>query len=346
MAHRVMKLNFWRVLAVSAVRQAKMSKSQDAAPKPKILLADDDTASRLTLLRWLEGWGYNVTTAVDGQAALKALADDSEIRLAMLDWIMPKHDGVDVCRMIRSGPSEPYVYVVLLTARDKREDIVAGLEAGADDYLVKPCHPLELEMRLRAGCRVVNLQEQLVKAREALRYEAMHDALTGLLNRGALVTLLDRELARSKRSGEPVTIVLGDIDHFKTINDTHGHAVGDVVLREAAGRMKNGIRPYDALGRVGGEEFLLVLPNCDSRAGMAVASRLRIRIAAAPIAHETGPPVQVTLSLGVASTDQFSGATKEQLLRAADAAMYRAKRAGRNRVLVATPEEWESGLAI
>jgi diguanylate cyclase (GGDEF)-like protein len=322
-----------------------MVQSEDATPKPKVLLADDDTASRLTLLRWLQGWGYSVTTAVDGAAALKALADDPEIRLAMLDWIMPKHDGVDVCRVIRSGPAEPYVYVVLLTARDKREDIVAGLEAGADDYLIKPCHPLELEMRLRAGCRVVNLQAELVKAREALRYEAMHDTLTGLLNRGALVAQLDRELARGERTGEPVTIVLGDLDHFKSINDTHGHAVGDIVLRETATRMKAGVRAYDTLGRIGGEEFLLVLPNCGSREGMAVASRLRIRVASAPINAGIEASVAVTVSLGVVGTDQFPGGTKERLLRAADAAMYRAKRAGRNRVLVATAEEWESGLS-
>jgi two-component system, cell cycle response regulator len=322
-----------------------MSQTEDATPKPKVLLADDDTASRLTLLRWLQGWGYTVTTAVDGEAAMKALADDPEIRLAMLDWIMPKHDGVDVCRVIRSGPAEPYVYVVLLTARDKREDIVAGLEAGADDYLIKPCHPLELEMRLRAGCRVVNLQEQLVKAREALRYEAMHDTLTGLVNRGALVSQLDRELARSERTNEPITIVLGDIDHFKKINDTHGHAVGDVVLRETASRMKSSVRAYDTVGRVGGEEFLLVLPNCGSREGMAVASRLRIRVAATSVDAGEGIRIPVTVSLGVAGTDQLQGATKERLLRAADAAMYRAKHSGRNRVLVATAEEWESGMS-
>jgi two-component system, cell cycle response regulator len=299
-----------------------MSQSEDATPKPKVLLADDDTASRLTLLRWLQGWGYTVTTAVDGEAAMKALADDPEIRLAMLDWIMPKHDGVDVCRVIRSGPAEPYVYVVLLTARDKREDIVAGLEAGADDYLIKPCHPLELEMRLRAGCRVVNLQEQLVKAREALRYEAMHDTLTGLVNRGALVSQLDRELARSERTNEPITIVLGDTS-----------------------RMKSSVRAYDTVGRVGGEEFLLVLPNCGSREGMAVASRLRIRVAATQVDAGDGIRIPVTVSLGVAGTDQVPGATKERLLRAADAAMYRAKHSGRNRVLVATAEEWESGMS-
>jgi diguanylate cyclase (GGDEF)-like protein len=322
-----------------------MADAEDTRAKPKILLADDNTASRLTLQRWLIGWGYKVTTAVDGTAALQALADDPEIRLAVLDWIMPKHDGVDVCRAIRAGSAEPYVYVVLLTARDKREDIVTGLEAGADDYVVKPCNPLELEMRLRSGCRVINLQEQLVKAREALRYEAMHDALTALFNRAALVAQLDRELARSQRTCQPLSIVLGDIDHFKHINDTHGHAVGDVVLRETAKRMKAGIRAYDTLGRVGGEEFLIVLPNCDSLAGMAVASRLRFRVAAGPVPVANGIAVPVTISFGVAATDQFAGAGRERLVRAADAAMYRAKRAGRNRVLAASNEEWESGLA-
>jgi len=151
----------------------------------KILLADDEPIARTMLEHWLTGWGYEVITVRDGEAALNALAADPTLRLAVIDWVMPKVDGIEVCRKIRSGPPEPYVYVVLLTAKDDKSDIIEGLDAGADDYLVKPCNPLELKVRLRAGKRVIELQEQLVSARESLRFEAMHDSLTQLLNRGA-----------------------------------------------------------------------------------------------------------------------------------------------------------------
>ena len=156
----------------------------------KILLADDEPIARTMLEHWLTGWGYEVVTVRDGEAALNALAADPTLRLAIIDWVMPKVDGIEVCRQIRSGPPEPYVYVVLLTAKDDKSDIIEGLDAGADDYLVKPCNPLELKVRLRAGKRVIELQEQLVAARESLRFEAMHDSLTQLLNRGATLEQL------------------------------------------------------------------------------------------------------------------------------------------------------------
>src|SRR5262245_57796911 len=180
----------------------------------KILLADDEPIARTMLEHWLTGWGYSVVAVRDGEAALEALKADPEIRLAVVDWVMPKVDGLGVCRAIRSGPNEPYVYVVLLTARDNKADIVEGLDAGADDYLIKPCNPLELKVRLRAGRRVVELQEQLVSARESLRYEAMHDPLTSLLNRRALLEQLDKELLRAARRGGATAAIMGDLDHF------------------------------------------------------------------------------------------------------------------------------------
>ncbi len=224
----------------------------------KILLADDEPIARTMLEHWLAGWGYEVTLARDGESALQALKDDPELRLLVVDWVMPKKDGIEVCKAIRSGPQEPYVYIVLLTAKDDKSDIIAGLDAGADDYLVKPCNPLELKVRLRAGRRVIELQEQLVKARESLRFEAMHDSLTGLLNRGAVLEQLTKELVRASRRGAPVSVLMGDLDHFKTINDTFGHVAGDAVLRETARRLKAGVRAYDSLGRLGGEEFIAV----------------------------------------------------------------------------------------
>jgi diguanylate cyclase (GGDEF)-like protein len=252
---------------------------------------------------------------------------------------MPKVDGVEVCRQVRSGPSEPYIYTVLLTARDNKADIIDGLDAGADDYLVKPCNPLELKVRLRAGRRVVELQEELVAAREKLRYEAMHDGLTGLLNRRAVLEQLERELTRSTRNGAPVAVLMGDLDHFKKINDSYGHAAGDAVLRESARLMKSCVRPYDSLGRLGGEEFLCVLPECTTAMGYTVAQRFGAALEQSPIVTPAGS-VPVTISLGVASTEQSGAASADALVRAADAALYRAKAAGRARAALATPVDF------
>jgi two-component system, cell cycle response regulator len=306
----------------------------------KILLADDEPIARTMLEHWLAGWGYEVTLARDGESALQALKDDSELRLLVVDWVMPKKDGIEVCRAIRSGPQEPYVYIVLLTAKDDKSDIIAGLDAGADDYLVKPCNPLELKVRLRAGRRVIELQEQLVKARESLRFEAMHDSLTGLLNRGAVLEQLTKELVRASRRGAPVAVLMGDLDHFKVINDTHGHAAGDAVLRETARRLKAGMRAYDSVGRLGGEEFIAVLPECDAKTGLSVAQRLCRSLADAPTKYN-GSAIPHSISIGVAATDQFGSARADELIRAADAALYRAKHAGRSRALLAIEKEFE-----
>jgi diguanylate cyclase (GGDEF)-like protein len=305
----------------------------------KILLADDEPIARTMLEHWLTGWGYVVTPVKDGEAALEALRADPEIRLAVVDWVMPKLDGITVCRKIRSGPSEPYIYLVLLTARDNKADIVAGLDAGADDYLIKPCNPLELKVRLRAGRRVVELQEQLVSARESLRFEAMHDSLTGLLNRRAILEQLDRELLRAARRGAPVAVALADVDHFKSINDAYGHSTGDAVLREVARRTKTCVRAYDSIGRFGGEEVLCVLPECGADVALGIAERIGVVLKQSPIPTPDSS-VPITLCSGVASTEQLPGATAEQLMRAADVALTRAKRAGPSQCCLATVQEF------
>ena len=305
----------------------------------KILLADDEPIARTMLEHWLAGWGYQVVVAKDGEAALEALKADPEIRLAVVDWVMPKLDGLSVCRALRAGPNEPYIYVLLLTARDNKADIIEGLDAGADDYLSKPCNPLELKVRLRAGKRVVELQEQLVSARESLRYEAMHDGLTGLLNRRAVLEQLERELVRSARRGLPVGVLMGDLDHFKRVNDTYGHPAGDAVLKETARRFKACVRAYDCVGRLGGEEFIAVLPECSSIVAYSVAERVGQNLAHQGVVTPAGS-VSQTISLGVASTDQMPGATAEQLVRAADIALYRAKHQGRARAALAQPADF------
>ncbi len=279
-----------------------------------------------------------MTAVGDGYAALEALRTDPGLRLCLMDWMMPGLDGIDVCRAVRAR-SEPYTYVILLTGKTNKEDVVRGLEAGADDYIAKPCHALELEVRLRAGRRVLELQEALIASREELRREAMHDALTGLLNRTALLDHMERELGRVAQGGSLCAIMV-DVDRFKSINDEHGHLVGDSVLRMLARRFESVLRSYDAAGRFGGEEFLLALPDCDARYGQAVAERLRKEIESRPVRTRQGE-VQVTASFGVASAERDSGVSAENLIRAADAAMYRAKFTGRNRVCQAEPGDWE-----
>jgi diguanylate cyclase (GGDEF)-like protein len=300
----------------------------------KILVADDSELSRRLLEVSLTKRGYEVMTAADGNQAWRLLEQEDGLSLAILDWMMPGIDGLDLCRRLRQQAREPYVYVILLTAKDRKEDIVDGLRAGADDYLKKPVDGDELEARLRTGRRIVDLQSELIAAREALRNRADHDALTGLWNRGAICEVLGRELSRARRCGAPLAVAIVDLDHFKSINDTHGHAAGDAVLREAGSRMSSSLRPYDSVGRYGGEEFLIVLPGCDVPFGLACAERLRASLAKEAI-QIGDTQVPVTCSVGVAATGGGRETDAESILAAADQALYRAKADGRNRVCAA-----------
>jgi diguanylate cyclase (GGDEF)-like protein len=313
----------------------------------KILVAEDDPVSRRLLEVTLSKWGYEVVTCADGQAAWEALKAPDAPQLAILDWMMPLLDGLQVCRNVRNPaerPAEPYVYIILLTAKSQKTDMVTGLEAGADDYLTKPFDAQELRMRLRAGWRILDLLDELVRAREILREQARKDSLTQLCTRATVLELLMHELDRSQRDSAdrdaPVSVVLADLDHFKHINDTYGHLAGDAVLRETAHRMRDAIRPYDSIGRYGGEEFLLVLSNCDTIGAAAIAERLlqAVRKDTIVLAEAT---VSVTLSAGVATSGVIQD--PEALVGAADAALYRAKRGGRNRVEVATAADMKTG---
>lgn len=245
-------------------------------------------------------------------------------------------EGIEVCRELRRRGHEPYTYVILLTSRGTVEDVVVGLEAGADDYLTKPFDAHELRVRLRTGQRIVELQNELIAARESLRDLAMHDGLTGLLNRRAVLDRLEQELAQARREQAPCGVILADLDHFKCINDTHGHPTGDVVLQEAARRLGRGVRPYDALGRYGGEEFLLVVRGVDRPALEQLAERTRCLVTVLPVRVDA-LELPITLSLGVACTGPPSFAGSTRLIAAADGALYEAKRAGRNCVRVAEP---------
>jgi diguanylate cyclase (GGDEF)-like protein len=294
----------------------------------KILAAEDNLIFQSLLRNLLTKWGYDVISAGDGTEAWQILQSEDAPRLAILDWMMPGMDGVEVCRRLRASGREPYIYVLLLTARTESADLVEAMEAGADDYVRKPLNSMELRARLRAGRRIVELQEELLMAREALRQQATHDGLTGLLNRSSVMEILHKELARAQRDHSPLSLLLVDLDHFKQINDEHGHLVGDAVLREASARMKSAIRRYDAIGRYGGEEFLVVLPGCDAAGGTAQAERLRLALAARPFSIN-GEAISVTCSIGCTLHKDSSA---DSLIREADEALYRAKQRGRNRV--------------
>jgi two-component system cell cycle response regulator len=296
----------------------------------RVLIADDDNDTTTTLAILARSWGYDPVTAGNGHAALDILNGPQPPHLAMLDWFMPGLNGIDICREIRKGAGRPYTYCVLVTGRGGKREMLGGLEAGADDYLIKPVDPSELCARLRTGQRIVELQDQLLASHRLLRQQVARDGLTGLWNRNTVLELLDAELDRSRREGHPLTILMADIDHFKGINDTFSHLAGDQVLRQTAQRLLAGLRPYDCVGRYGGEEFLAVLPGCDADAGLALAERLRRCVAEEPMQDE-GRDIPVTLSLGAAAWDGKMPATA--LLRWADETLYRAKRAGRNRAL-------------
>jgi two-component system cell cycle response regulator len=302
----------------------------------KILIADDDTISRRLLEKTLEREGYEVVAVDNGRAALEQLSLPDGPRLALLDWMMPGMNGPGVCAEIREQTGRPYIHVVLVSSRGTKRDIVAGLEAGADDYLTKPWDPAELTARLRVGQRILQLEDRLVEARETMRFKASHDSLTSLFNRGVIVDLLARELSRTRRENGSTVVMLGDLDHFKNINDTYGHAVGDEVLREAAKRLLASVRSYDLVGRYGGEEFLIVLNNCDSSQAMLRAEEVRNGIENNPVQTKRGP-LPITMSLGVFASKDWNLHLVEEVLGEADSALYKAKTDGRNCVRVAKP---------
>ena len=296
----------------------------------KVLVADDDPVSRLALSAVLGHWGYEVTAVADGDAAWKVLISEESPHLVVLDWKMPGREGPAICTDLRRLDRPGYTYVILLTAVKQRDALVAGMEAGADDFIAKPFEPEELRVRLRAGKRILELEAALTASREAYREQATHDSLTGVFSRRAILETLERELSRARRSRTPVAVALCDVDHFKLVNDRHGHQSGDAVLVEITRRMTSALRDSDAVGRVGGEEFLAVLPGADRAAGTAVAERIRAAVASLPV-QIPASTLPVTVSIGVAAMPGDL-ATTDLLVSAADKALYLAKEEGRDRV--------------
>ncbi len=301
----------------------------------KVLIAEDDPIYRRLLEVKLREWGYEVLAASDGLTAWNLLQGEAPPRMAILDWMMPGMDGLHICEGLRGRREKHYTYLLLLTAKAQQSDLVQGLEAGADDFLRKPVDILELKARLQTGKRMLALQDQLIAAHEAMRLQATRDFLTGVWNRPAILEILEQELARAQREGQCFSLVLADIDYFKRVNDTYGHLVGDGVLKEVAHRMVSVSRPYDMVGRYGGEEFIVVLPGCDEARGLKFAERLREHIAEVPVTYRD-QSIALTVSVGLMASSPSHPDSPAELLHAADMALYQAKAKGRNRVEAGT----------
>ncbi len=303
----------------------------------QILLVDDSVVYRKLIGDHLRSWDFDFTVAETGEQAWQVLEQPDAPKLVLLDWVLPDLEGIELCQRLRKvGTTGHYVYVILLTSKQGRQDMLDAMNAGVDDYLVKPFDASELKARLLVGKRILNLQDELVAARESMRHAATHDSLTGLLNRGEIFGMLERELERGRRERKPLSVILGDIDHFKQVNDTFGHLFGDEALQEMARRLHSKLRVYDGVGRYGGEEFLLVLPSCNLETALLRANELRETIAATPIMHgSTGR--SITMSMGVAVSECVGVNELEALLNRADTALYAAKANGRNRVEASEP---------
>ena len=295
----------------------------------EILIVEDEPISRRLLEYTLRRWGYEVTTTTDGNEAWEALQSPAPPSLVISDWMMPGMDGLELCHRIRSQERPGYTYLIILTARGKKEDVIKGLEAGADDYLVKPFDQEELRCRVKIGERIINLEHRILRL-------ANTDALTGILNRRAFMEKMETEVERAFRENSPLSLIIADLDHFKQINDRYGHQVGDQVLQEFTQVVSALIRPYDFLGRYGGEEFSLGFPGVDDLNVRLTAERMRQSVEA----HEIPSPdpsraIRITASFGAASLQRGSRETLSSLITRADNALYEAKRKGRNRVSLA-----------
>jgi two-component system, cell cycle response regulator len=296
----------------------------------RILIADDDFTSRTVLAGVLRKSGYEVVVTVDGAEAWQVLQQADAPRLVILDWIMQEMDGLEVIRLARGEQTERPPYIILLTTRGEKSDIIMGLDAGANDYLAKPFDSGELRARIEVGRRMVELQNALVESKEILAHQASHDLLTGLLNRRAIFERLGQELVRAGRSGDTLAVGMIDIDHFKQVNDRYGHQTGDDVLCGFVQLLKESFRSCDALGRIGGEEFLVIAPMSQENDGLAVFTRALGNVAGNEIATRT-VPLAITMSIGLTiATWQDS---VDKILETVDDALYQAKKEGRNRIV-------------
>jgi len=292
----------------------------------RILVAEDSRYYRKIIETVLNGWGYEVVLAKDGIGAWNIIRENNRPQLAILDWVMPNMNGLELCQTVRNSALNSYVYIILLTGMDKKDDLIAGLKAGADDYIVKPFDEQELKYRIQIGQRIIELENKISRL-------ALTDWLTGLLNRRAFMERLESEVYRSWRLKSPLTLIMADLDNFKRINDEYGHLAGDKVIARFAAEILRHIRKYDFVGRFGGEEFILCIPEAGQIQALEIAERLR---------HETEDmqikvaadlaPLSITASFGVYTASSQVFEDSNTLIKKADDYMYQAKTQGKNRV--------------
>jgi len=291
----------------------------------KILIAEDQPLAALYLRRTLEKMGHDPIAVPDGEQAWQ-LVRDGHVPVLISDWMMPHLDGPELCRRIRSGGTDRYTYIILLTSRDCREDRLKGLRAGADDFLTKPPDADELAVRLEIAGRILAVHEQLAEQNVRLAELAAVDDLTGTKNRRRFREDLDLLVAQAMRLGMPLSLIMLDIDHFKNYNDSYGHPAGDAILKRVGMTLRSMVRSHDVVARYGGEEFVVLLPTTNVDAALEVAERLRLAVASAPqIEHA------VTASFGVATLGPGTP-TASLLVEHADQALYKSKQAGRNQI--------------
>lgn len=298
----------------------------EAGAPLKILIAEDQAIAALVLRRTLERLGHEVTVAKNGEEAWRIIQQGDGPSILISDWMMPGLDGPELCRRIRAQGGLRYTYVILLTARDRRADRIEGLRAGADDFLVKPPDADELAVRLEIARRILGVQAELVRLNRTLESLAATDSLTGLSNRRQFDATLATAFSFAQRQTIPLSLLILDVDHFKSYNDEFGHAAGDEILRTVAGILQDGMREHDMVARYGGEEFAVLMPATDAAECRSPAERLRAAVADYP-----WPDRPVTVSIGAASTTSTTPSVSA-LLNEADQALYRSKRAGRNRL--------------
>ncbi len=313
-------------------KKAAAAGAQDRFP---ILVVEDDLVTRRLLVKILLKAGHQVTEAENGRVALQRL-EENYFPIIVSDWVMPEVDGLSLCRTVRASFHESYVYIIMLTAKNTKTDIIRGLGAGADDYLTKPFNDAELIARINTGGRIINLERSLKNAYAEIKSLSVRDPLTGCYNRGYLIEKLPHEIKRADRYHRPLSVILCDIDHFKRINDTFGHQAGDLVLAHFVTLIQTHIRrDIDWIARYGGEEFVVVFPETGLQDTFKKADKLREMVCRNALVyhHQT---INYSVSLGVSALECLTGAAKrsaDHLINLADVCLYKAKKQGRNRVV-------------
>ncbi len=295
----------------------------------KILIVDDDPINLKILSKVVSDLGYDPITVNNGTDALESIKQ-KECSVVLLDWMMPGMDGIEVCRGIRMLDDENVCYIIINSAREGSDDISRALKAGANDYISKNTDLVELKARIGAGVRTARLERKLIDLNNRLKYLVRIDSLTGLLNHAAILKELSMELDRGRRDATPTSILMLDLDRFKTVNDTYGHQTGDEVLIRFSDLLTQSCRSFDRIGRYGGEEFLIVLPRTEEEECITIGNRIRTQTETLQIVNEINN-LRITCSIGCCTTVN-SEKHSFSLIAAADSALFRAKKAGRNLV--------------